>query len=444
MPMTAREAAFKALTAHKKTGVWTDAVLNSVLTRENISELDASLASRMFYGVVQNLALCDYYITAFSSVKLYKMQPQVLNILRLSVYQLVFLSKIPVNAAVNEGVELAKKFANPRAASFVNAVLRKIAKNLSSLPPVRGNTAAERLSVLYSHPLWLVQTFVDRLGAAETEALLETNNEPSVITAMVNTQKTDIPTVIQSLDEAGVRAQAHPWLENALELRHAHRLDRLQAFKDGWVYIQDPAAALAVKTAGPKPDMHVIDGCAAPGGKSFTTAVMMKDRGRVLSCDISEKKVLRIRDGAVRLGLCSIEPTIMDARSPDKRLFGKIDLVIADVPCSGLGVIRKKPEIRYKKREELKALPELQLRILENLANYVKPGGVLLYSTCTLLKRENEDVIETFLESSEKFKPEPFLLPGPHIQADTGMITLWPHIHGTDGFFICKLRRILD
>ena len=441
MTMTAREAAFKALTVYKKTGSWTDAVLNNVLTREKLDERESALASRLFYGVVQNMALCDYYIAHFSSVKLFKMQPQVLGILRLSVYQLVFMSKIPVNAAVSEGVELAKKFSNPRAASFVNAVLRKLSANMDRLPAVKAETAAERLSILYSHPEWLVRAFISRLGEEEAEALLKINNEPAIMTAMVNTLKADVQTVLTSLDKAGAGARAHPWLPDCLELKSAHRLDRLEAFKDGWFYIQDPAAALSVRAAEPKPELSVIDGCAAPGGKSFAAAVLMEDQGSVLSCDIRENKLLRVKDGAQRLGLKCVEPRLLDARELNEKLVGKADLVIADVPCSGLGVIRKKPEIRYKNPAEFEKLPEYQLQILKNLSQYVKPGGVLMYSTCTLLEQENETVVAEFLKSNTDYMVEPFTLPEPLGKIEAGMLTLWPQINGTDGFFISKIRR---
>ena len=442
MPMTARQAAFKALSAHSKTGVWTDTVLNSVLSREDLSERDAALASRLFYGVVQNMTLCDWYIAAFSSVKLFKMQPQVLGILRLSVYQLVFLSKIPVNAAVNEGVELAKQYANPRATSFVNAVLRKLSANLEHLPPVVADTEATRLSILYSHPEWLVRAFIARLGGDGAEALLKINNEPADMTAAVNTLKTDAQSLIESLNAENDDAQKHPWLENCLILKNTHRLDRLMAFRDGLFYIQDPAAMLAVKASAPKPGMFVIDGCAAPGGKSFAAGILMEDDGRILSCDIRDKKLGRIQDSADRLGIKCIETSRVDARQPDETLFGKADIVIADVPCSGLGIIRKKPEIRYKNPEELKAMPKLQLMFLQNLSKYVRPGGVLLYATCTVLQCENEDVAKEFLKANADFQPEPFCLPEPIGEVGTGMMTLWPHLHATDGFFICKLRRV--
>ncbi len=439
--MNARETALKALTKVRRNGAFSDAALNSVLLKENLDERDASLASRIFYGVEQNQALCDFYISAFSSFKPTKMEPQVLDILRLTVYQLVFLSKIPVNAAVHEGVELAKKHANPRASGLVNAVLRKISANLDQLPAVTGATAADRLSVQYSHPIWLVEAFIKRLGEEGAEALLEANNKEAVITVRINTLKTDKQTLISALQEDAVESADHPWLENCLELRNAHHIDRLAAFEKGYFYVQDPAAILTVLAAAAKPGMLVIDGCAAPGGKSFAAAIEMGDSGRIISCDINEKKLQRVGEGAHRLGIKTIQPQVMDALEPNTDLFASADIVIADVPCSGFGVIRKKPEIRYKPEREVLQLPELQRRILDNLSQYVKPGGILLYSTCTLLERENEDVIQAFLETHGAYVPESFTLPGPEGTVASGMTTLWPHVHGTDGFFLCRLRR---
>lgn len=441
MSINAREAALKALSRVRRTGAWSDAALNSVLLSACQDDRDKALVSRIFYGVIQNLSLCDYYIAAFSSVKPSKMEPQVLDILRMSVYQLVFMSKIPVNAAVHEGVELTKKHANPRAAGLVNAVLRKIASNLQCLPSVTGTTEVERLSILYSHPQELVSAFIARLGKDGAAELLEKNNGDAAITVILNPLKTDISSLIVSIQNDQAEVGIHPWLENCLELHSAHQIERLEAFRGGAFYVQDPAAVLSIQALGLQKGMFVIDGCAAPGGKSFAAAIGIGDSGKVLSCDINEKKLLRVSEGVKRLGLTSIETRIQDAREQNAALIRKADIVIADVPCSGYGVIRKKPEIRYKPINETEKLPELQLQILNNLAEYVKPGGVVLYSTCTLLERENEGVIQSFLNSHSDFEPEGFLLPGPVGEVATGMVTLWPHIHGTDGFFICKLRR---
>ncbi|SHH50154.1 16S rRNA (cytosine967-C5)-methyltransferase [Sporobacter termitidis DSM 10068] len=441
MPVSAREAALKALTRYRRAGAYTDAALDAVLLKERPDSRDAALCTRIFYGVVQNSALIDHYIASFSTVRPSRMEPQVLDILRLSVYQLVFLSKIPVNAAVSEGVELVKKHANPRAAGLVNAVLRKIAQNLEQLPEVTGADTAEKLALQYSHPEWLVRAFIDRLGPDGAEALLKADNSDAGVTALVNTLKADTESVLGSLRLNGVEAAAHPWLPNCVVLRNTRNIERLDAFRNGRIYVQDAAAALAVQAAAPAPGMFVLDGCAAPGGKSFTAAAAMHNSGRILSCDIHEKKLARVSEGAARLGFGIIETRVLDATAPEAALYDSADVVIADVPCSGFGVIRKKPEIRYKKEEDTAGLPELQRRIADNLSKYVKPGGLLVYSTCTLLRRENEDVAAAFLSDHDDFYLEPFALPGPVGDVPSGMTTLWPQETGTDGFFICKLRR---
>ena len=444
--MSAREAALKALGKFRRGGARTEDALDEILSRDSLDARDAALCARIFYGVVQNTALLDYYINAFSTVKTAKMEPLVLDILRLSVYQLVFLSKIPVNAAVSEGVALTKKHANPRAAGFVNAVLRKLASNREALPEPSDGDICQRLAVQYSHPLWLVRAFEERLGADGLEALLKADNGDVPVTLMVNILKSDTDSVIQALRGEGAEAERHPWLQDCVVLHGARGLARLAVFKEGLVYVQDAAAALAVVAAGLRPGMSVLDGCAAPGGKSFAAAIRMKNTGKILSCDLQEKKLVSIDSGAARLGLSIIKTRAMDAQTPDESLFDQADAVLADVPCSGFGVIRKKPEIRYKREDDIRELPALQLKIADNLSRCVKPGGLLLYSTCTLLRRENEDVIDMFLKEHGEFTLEPFELPGLAGSAESGFgasgfMTLWPHLHGTDGFFICRMRK---
>jgi 16S rRNA (cytosine967-C5)-methyltransferase len=443
MRLDARETALRALSDFRLGKARSEEALHRALTKGGLDDRDGALASRIFYGVIQNRLFIDGCIAAYSSVKLNKLHPQVLDILRLSVYQLLFLSKIPVNAAVSEGVALTRKHANPRAAGLVNAVLRRVAENRDGLlsPPV-GAMTPRWLSSRYSHPLWLTEEFIRRLGLEETAALLKENNEDAPVTVRINTLKWGVGDVLASLRDDGATVTEH-WLPGSLELRGAHRPDRLAAFHNGGIYIQDPAAALAVLAAGPRSGMLVVDGCASPGGKSMTAAVMMENTGRIVSCDVSEQKLQRIRENALRTGLSCIETRQMDAREPDAALLGQADLVIADVPCSGFGVIRKKPEIRYKEKQEVAALPALQLEIVKGLSRCLRPGGLLLYSTCTLLEEENEEVVAAFLRDMPEFTLEAFRLPDPVGDVPEGMVTLWPHRHGTDGFFIARLRRRL-
>jgi 16S rRNA (cytosine967-C5)-methyltransferase len=441
MPVNARDAALAALTTYRRTGRRAEDVLGAAV-KGGLDARDAALATHIFYGVLQNRTYCDYIIDSFSTVRTGRLEPLVLDILRLSVYQLVFLDKIPPSAAVSEGVRLAKKHANPRAAGLVNAVLRKIASTRESLPPVRAATEAERLAIEKSHPLWIVEAYLEQFGPEITEALLAANNATPPVYATVNKLKASREEVLSALQSAGVTAEPYPHLEDTIKIFGQGKLESLKAFRDGLLFVQDPAARLCVTAAGLKPGMRVLDACAAPGGKTFAAAIDMGGEGRITSCDVSEKKVALIRSGARRLGFDSVvTATVQDATRRREDFVHSFDAVLADVPCSGLGVIRKKPDIRYKAEEELRLLPDLQLRILTNLAETVRPGGVLLYSTCTLLRRENEAVIEAFLGIRDDFAPEPFTLPGPFGSAPEGMTTLLGYKHDTDGFFICRMRR---
>lgn len=428
--VTSREAALSALAAWRKNGAWPEAYLNSLVRREGMERRDAALTYRLVCGVIQNVTLCDRCISAYSSIPMNKIQPIVLDIIRIGVYQLCFMNRIPVHAAVSESVKLARKKANPSAAGFVNAILRKIAGQ--GIPEIDTTDDIEYLSVKYSHPRWLTQRIVDELGREDGERYLACDNELAPICAQVNTLKATTEEVISSLADEGVTVRK---TMGGLDLIGAGDPSDLTVFKNGSIFIQDNAANLAVRVADPKPDMRVLDGCAAPGGKSFAAAVMMENRGRILSRDIHEKKLVRISREAARLGIDIIETEAGDARVLRPDMEKRFDVVIADVPCSGLGVIRKKPDIRFKKPEDIEGLPEIQLAILTNLAKCCKPGGTVLYSTCTILSRENGDVVRRFLGENSGFRLEPFDM------SEDGMLTLYPHIHGTDGFFIARLRR---
>lgn len=441
MPVGARDAALAALIAWRRTGRHADHILKTA-ARPDMDSRDAALATQIFYGVLQNMAYCDHLINAFSTVRTTRLEPQVLDILRLSVYQLVFLEKIPASAAVSEGVRLAKKHSNPRAAGLVNAVLRKIAASGGSLPPVRASSPAERLSIEKSHPQWLVEELLRQFGPEETEALLQANNATPPVYATVNTLRAAREQVLDALEREGARAEGYPFLEDSVAIYGQGKVEALKAFREGLLFVQDPAARLCVTAAGLKPGMRVLDACAAPGGKSFAAALDMRGEGAIVSCDVSDKKAALIRDGARRLGLERlISARVQDATCLPEEFKDAFDAVLADVPCSGFGVIRKKPDIRYKPEWEVGLLPEVQLKIISSAARAVRPGGVLLYSTCTLLRRENEDVARAFLDENPDFKPEPFALPEPFGDVPEGMFTLLGHKHDMDNFFICRLRR---
>ena len=436
MAATAREVALKCLLAEEKQGAWSDGFLRNSIRQAGLDRRDAGLCTRITYGVIQNRMLLDWQLGQYCSVSVEKLEPGVRNSLRMGIYQIMLMDRIPVHAAVNEAVELGRRYSrNPRSPGLINAVLRAFERTGEE-----GWKQPRELSIRYSHPDWLVKEFARTLPKEEVEALLAANNAQTLTQAQVNSLKTDEETLLRELEQSGVAGHPHPWLEGCLELDDTGDLESLSSFQQGLFYIQDAAAKMAVLAAGPRPGMRVLDACAAPGGKSFAAAAMMKDRGEIVACDLHPHKMALIRKGAARLGISCLSEQVMDARSFESKWEKAFDLVIADVPCSGLGVIRKKPEIRYRDPEPLESLPAIQKDILSNLSRYVRQGGSLLYSTCTLLKRENEDAVEDFLSTHTEYSLEPFILPGPAGKTE-GMVTLWPHRHGTDGFFIAKLRR---
>ncbi len=437
---SAREAAYAALMACETQGAWSDQAIRSASKKWKLTPRDAALAARLCYGVVQNRLLLDFWIDAFSSVPVGKLDLSVRQSLRLGLYQLQFLDRVPDRAAVNESVGLVRKYNRHKgAAGLTNAVLRA-AQRAEQMPVPDSTDPLERFSLQYSHPLPLVKLLSKELGDADVEPLLTLHNTPTELVLQVNTLKTTPQALLEELTQAGVQAQPHPWLEGCLLVSGSGDLEQLPAFQAGKCYVQDTAARLCALAADPKLGDKVLDACAAPGGKSFAMALAMGDRGDILARDLHENKLRRIRSGARRLGLECIRTAAADGREFQPELADTFDLVVADVPCSGLGIIRKKPDIRYKDLQETEGLPAIQSALLANLSRYVRPGGALVYSTCTVLRRENQDVIKAFLDTHRQFTLEPFSLPGP-VGSTTGEITLWPHIHGTDGFFIAKLRR---
>lgn len=435
--MSARNTALAALIACRKTNAWSDGILKEYIVRDRLDARDAALASRLCYGVVQNRMLLDFYITSFLKGKLKDLQPVVLEILRLAVYQLTMMDRIPDSAAVNEAVEQGKKYANPRAAGLINGLLRALVRAEGALPE------PPDLATRYSHPAQLVEILRENVGDALLEPLLQANNEAPSTVVQINTLKISESAIRAQWEEQGLSYVRHPWLSGCYALSNTGNLEAFRCFRNGTLYVQDAAAKLAVDVMQLKPDMRVLDCCAAPGGKSFSAALAMKNRGELFSCDIHKHKISLIERGALRLGIDIITAQEQNAQAYRADWEDGMDAVLADVPCSGLGVIRKKPDIRYKDLLETERLPGVQLKILNNVSRYVKPGGQLLYSTCTILKRENEQVVEAFLTENPSFSLERIELPPQLDCANEGMVTLLPCIHDCDGFFIAKLRKTL-
>ena len=432
--MSARDTALSALIACRKTNAWSDGVLKEYIRRDRLDQRDAALASRLCYGVVQNRMLLDFYIGAFLKGPVQRLQPAALDILRLGAYQLTMMDRIPASAAVNEAVEQGKRVVNHRAAGLINGVLRAMARTTSMPEP-------KDLATRYSHPPELVALLRDSVGDALLEPLLASNNGTPMTMAQANPLREPEDALLNHGEKPGIPYVPHPWMPGCYELGGAGSLEAMDSFRRGAFFVQDAAARLSVNVIGLRPGMRVLDCCAAPGGKSFAAAVELRNRGEIISCDIQSHKIVLLEKGAQRLGIEILTAMEQDASENRVSWVSQMDAVIADVPCSGLGVIRKKPDIRYKDLSALAGLPAVQRRILENASRYVKPGGVLLYSTCTLLKRENEEVVLPFLEAHSEFSLETMTLP-PKLQAEPAcFLTLMPCLHHCDGFFIAKLRR---
>ena len=437
--MGARETALNVLIACRKEGGWSNGVLKDYCSRDRLDSRDSALAARLCYGVIQNRGLLDFYLQQLLTGKTKDLHPAVHDILYLGLYQLYLMDKIPESAAVNESVELAKKYCKKQrnAPGLVNAVLRNAIRSKDTLKePISWEDK-------YSHPGELINLLKSYVGKDRVEAMLKANNGIAPMTVQVNTLKTSAAALQMRLETEGVTAARHGWLSDCLVLSGTGNIEQLPSFQEGLFYVQDPAAKLSVLCAGLQPGQTVLDCCAAPGGKSFAAAIAMQGEGSITSCDVHEHKIELIAKGAERLGFANITALQQDATvfCPDWQ--DRFNTVIADVPCSGLGIIRKKPDIRYKDLSSLKELPALQEKILHNAACYVKPGGLLLYATCTLTQAENEGMVETFLRTHSDFTTEPLPLSATFPKNESGMLALVPGEYDTDGFFFCRLRRKL-
>ncbi len=435
--MGARETALNVLIACRKDGAWSNGVLKSYIARDRLDGRDSALASRLCYGVIQNRGCLDFYLRQILTEKLEKLHPVLRDILHLGLYQIYFTDKIPVSAAVNESVTLAKKYCPKQqtAPGLVNGVLRNAVRTKGTLQePISWEDK-------YSHPGDLINLLKTYVGKERIEQMLAANNAIAPMTVQTNTLKITPSDLQKRLQAEGVIAKTHPWLPNALILTDTGSIEHLSSFREGLFYVQDAAANLSILCAEIQPGQRVLDCCGAPGGKSFAAAMAMENRGEITTCDVHPHKMELIAKGAARLGLNCISAKLQDATVFCPEWEENMDTVIADVPCSGLGIIRKKPDIRYKSLAEMGQLPALQKQILENVSRYVKPGGLLLYSTCTLVRAENEDMVAAFLADHPDFVTEPLPLPAIFPKNESGMLALVPGEYDTDGFFICRLRR---
>ncbi len=428
-----RQIAFEALIKTQRDGAFSNLTIDGALSKANLDTRDKSFVSNLFYGVIERQLTIDYQLSRYLSKPLKKLKPEVLIILRLGAYQILFMDKVPDSAAVNESIKLSKKNSASYASGLINAVLRKVSLNGIVLPD--NLDSEEYLSIKFSCPLWLVKKWIAEYGYEDTAAFLESSVGSADTFIRVNTTKITDDELIRTLKDEGVECEK-AYNEHSLKINlKGHDIEKLDSFIKGFYHVQDLASQLCAKALNARENDTVFDLCSAPGGKAYTIAETMNDKGRVLCFDIYENRVNLIVKGAKRLCLKSIEGRVGDASVFNAEL-GLADKVLCDVPCSGLGIIRRKPEIKYKSEEELKSLPEIQYSIVDNASNYVKNGGRLVYSTCTLSKAENEDVVAKFLENHSDFKPAPLFS-----ENGSCSITLMPHKNQSDGFFIACFER---
>lgn len=419
----ARKIALKALLEVRSSGAYSNITLNKLLNESELSDCDKAFATALFYGVLDRTVTLDYVLSKNIKSSLKKVSPFVLENLRIALYQMMFMDKVPESAAVNEAVKSVKASKQKNLSGFVNGVLRNILRTGTNLPDGNGVKA---LSVRYSCPEWIVNSLLNDYGAESTNEFLKHSLSAPSIVLRVNTVKTDFDSLVQKLREFGISAQKS-LVADSVKADGGIDVSHNPFYKDGLFHVQDDASQAAIEVLSPRPNERVLDLCAAPGGKTFTMAQYMKNSGEIIACDIYNHRVSLINAGAKRLGLDIIKPTVGNACEFNKGL-GKFDAVLCDVPCSGLGVIRRKPEIKYKSLDEYTEITQIQEQILGNADLYLKDGGRILYSTCTLRKCENEYVVQRFLDKHPYYE-----LKYQH--------TFMPHIDGTDGFYCALLQK---
>lgn len=440
--VNAREVALKIIGEVDTGGAYANIALARELGRQRLSDQDRRFVTELVYGTVKAGETLDWLLGHYSSRPPAQIPAVIRNILRMGLYQLFFLSKVPSSAACNQAVELAKKYGHAGTVKFVNAVLRSAARDPEKAAyPDREKEPARYLSLKYFHPAWLIARWLDRLGVEECEALCLADNTTPPLCLRTNTLKTNREELLERLGAEGVDCVPSDWTPEGIVCREFPALATLASLREGLFQVQDESSMLVGHVLAPQPGEFVIDACGAPGGKSTHIAALMGDKGRVLSVDLYDHKLKITAENAARLGISIIETKQFDATKIGTLYSGQADRVLVDAPCSGLGVLRRKPDSRWRKTESmLTDLPKLQGAILSSAADCVKPGGVLVYSTCTTEPEENQQVVEAFLAARPEFTLQTTgeYLPVPRAEK---MIQLWPQRDGVDGFFIARMIR---
>lgn len=437
-----RLLAVKALSEINRQGAYANIVLQQYIGRYNLSDLDRRFFTELVYGVVRRKNYLDAVIVYLTKRPIKKLSSLVVEILRLGIYQIIYMDKVPDNAAVNESVKLAKKLTKGLS-GFVNAVLRNTLRNLENLyVDALAKNELEAISYTYNQPLWLVKYWKKSIGKEAMLNLFQWFNEQPLLTARVNTLKISLNDCKEALKELGWEVKSNDYVKEALHIvKHVGKLEDCELVKNGSLTFMDVASMLVAHVVSPEPGDKILDTCAAPGGKTMHMAALMSNKGQIIAGDIHEHKLQLMEDNAKRLGVSIVKTRLQDASCLSDSYKAAFDKILVDAPCSGLGILQKKLDMRWRKEESLlQTLPELQGKILESAAQALKPGGILVYSTCTINPLENESVVYTFLKKHPEFTLDDVSDYIPLTSRDK-MVTTNPAKDGMDGFFMARLRK---
>lgn len=440
--MNAREIALKIINDVNSNQAYANIALARELNHRDLSSQDRRFITELVYGTVKAGATLDWILGHYVNRPLHKIAPMIRDILRMGLYQIFFLSKVPGSAACNQAVEQTKKYGHSGTVKFVNAVLRSACREPNKvIYPDRNKEPSHYLSLKYFHPQWMIDRWIARMGLDATEMLCQHDNSTPPLVIRTNTLKTNRNTLLKTLSDEGIVCEPSALAPEAIVCREFPALNSIKSLQQGLFQVQDESSMLVAHVVAPQPDEFIIDACGAPGGKSTHIAALMNNNGKVLCTDIYEHKLQLVRENCERLGISILETKALDAAMINEFYKYKADRVLVDAPCSGLGVLRRKPDSRWRKNESmLQDLPKLQSAILMSAADCVKPGGILVYSTCTIEPEENEDIINLFLKTRQDFSLQPV---GEYLpqKSSVKMLQLLPHVDGVDGFFIARLIR---
>jgi 16S rRNA (cytosine967-C5)-methyltransferase len=441
-----RQAACETLLRIRKEGGFADRLIDSELSNGILSGPDRGLYAELVFGVLRRQGTLDHILLQLLDKPLVELDPQALVILRTGLYQMIYLDRIPESAAVNESVNLAKLI-TPRTSGLINAVLRNYlrSKDTISFPDITTNPAAA-IAARHSHPEWLVEQWIDQLGVAEAQLLAEASSQQPSLTLRVNTLRSNRDELMLKFVQQGIQATPCRFSLDGIAIAGRHTINTLPGFDAGLFAVQDEASQLAGRLLGAEPGERIWDACSAPGGKSCHLAQLMDDRGELIATDISRSKLTLVRDNARRLGLTSVSSAVADLHQPDTFPENYFDRILLDAPCSGLGVIHRNPEAKWRLFSgDITRLAAVQKTLLKNASSRLKTGGTLLYSTCSTSEAENELVVEDFLLHHPEFVLENLNDLFPDLRdliAYYGMFRAWPHRHGMDGFFAARIKRV--